>query len=88
MNYIFEITLLGKGALLLGVGCCLNMILIIICGTRICRKNECERFLWAFRCVGLKGTNDNDKYFVMYDVKNKDILSSKQYLNRLNNPTD
>ena len=42
----------------------------------------------AFRCVGLKGTNDNDKYFMMYDVKNKDILSSKQYLNRLNNPTD
>ena len=44
--------------------------------------------LRAFRCVGLKGTNDNDKYFMMYDVKNKDILSSKQYLNRLNNPTD
>ena len=45
-------------------------------------------FFRAFRCVGLKGTNDNDKYFMMYDVKNKDILSSKQYLNRLNNPTD
>ena len=45
-------------------------------------------FLRAFRCVGLKGTNDNDKYFMMYDVKNKDILSSKQYLNKLNNPTD
>ena len=45
-------------------------------------------FLRAFRCVGLKGTNDNDKYFMMYDVRNKDILSSKQYLNRLNNPTD
>ena len=45
-------------------------------------------FLRAFRCVGLKGTNVNDKYFMMYDVKNKDILSSNQYLNRLNNPTD
>ena len=45
-------------------------------------------FLRAFRCVGLKGTNHNDKYFMMYDVINKDILSSKQYLNRLNNPTD
>ena len=45
-------------------------------------------FFRAFRCVGLKGTNDNDKYFMMYDVKSKDILSSKQYLNRLNNPTD
>ena len=45
-------------------------------------------FLRAFRCVGLKGTNENDKYFMMYDVKSKNILSSKQYLNRLNNPTD
>ena len=45
-------------------------------------------FLRAFRCVGLKGTNDNNKYFMMYDVMNKDVLSSKQYLNRLNNPTD
>ena len=45
-------------------------------------------FFRALRCVGLKGTNDNDKYFMMYDVKNKDILSSKQYLNRLNNPTN
>ena len=45
-------------------------------------------FFRAFRCVGLEGTNDNDKYFMMYDVKNKDIQSSKQYLNRLNNPTD
>ena len=45
-------------------------------------------FLRAFRCVGLKGTNNYDKYFMMYDVRNKDVLSSKQYLNRLNNPTD
>ena len=45
-------------------------------------------FLRAFRCVGLKGTDDNNKYFMMYDVINKDVLSSKQYLNRLNNPTD
>ena len=45
-------------------------------------------FLRAFRCVGLKGTDVNDKYFMMYDVKNKDILSSNQYLNRLNNPTE
>ena len=44
-------------------------------------------FLRAFRCVGLKGTNNYDKYFMMYDVRNKDVLSSKQYLNRLNNPT-
>ena len=45
-------------------------------------------FLRVFRCVGLKGTDDINKYFMMYDVINKDILSSKQYLNRLNNPTD
>ena len=45
-------------------------------------------FLRAFRCVGLKGTNNYDKYFMMYDVRNKDVLSSKQYLNRLNNPTN
>ena len=45
-------------------------------------------FLRAFRCVGLKGTDDDNKYFMMYDVTNKDVLSSKQYLNRLNNPTD
>ncbi len=51
---------------------------------RMCLKG----FLRAFRCVGLKGTNDKDKYFMMYDVKSIDILSSKQYLNRLNNPTD
>ena len=45
-------------------------------------------FFRAFRCVGIRGTNNNDKYFMMYDVKSKDVLSSKQYLERLNNPTD
>ncbi len=45
-------------------------------------------FLRAFRCVGLKGTDANNKYFMMYDVIDKGVLSSKQYLNRLNNPTD
>ena len=44
-------------------------------------------FLRAFRCVGLRGTNVNDKYFMMYDVKSKNVLLSKQYLNRLNDPT-
>ena len=44
-------------------------------------------FLRAFRCLGLKGTNNNDKYFMMYDVRSKDVLSSKQYLDRLNDPT-
>ena len=45
-------------------------------------------FLRALRCFGLKDTNKNDKYFMMYDVRSKDVLSSKQYLNRLNDPTD
>ena len=45
-------------------------------------------FLRALRCVGIRGTNNIDKYFMMYDVKSKDVLSSKQYLERLNNPTD
>ena len=45
-------------------------------------------FLRAFRCIGLRGTNVNDKYFMMYDVKSKKVLLSKQYLNRLNDPTD
>ena len=43
-------------------------------------------FLRAFRCVGLRGTNVNDKNFMMYDLRSKDILLSKYYLNRLNNP--
>ena len=42
-------------------------------------------FLRAFRCVGLRGTNVNDEYFMMYDVRSKVILLSKYYLNRLNN---
>ena len=45
-------------------------------------------FLRALRCVGIRGTNNINKYFMMYDVKSKDVLSSKQYLERLNNPTD
>ena len=45
-------------------------------------------FLRAFRCIGLRGTNVKDKYFMMYDVKSKDVLLSKQYLNRLNDPTN
>ena len=42
-------------------------------------------FLRAFRCVGLGGTNVNDKYFIIYDLRSKDILLSKYYLNRLYN---
>lgn len=44
-------------------------------------------FLRAIRCLGLKNTDYKDKYFMMYDVKNKDVLNSKEYLKRLNNPT-
>ena len=44
-------------------------------------------FFRAFRCVGLKGTNDNDKYFMMYEAEKKEVFVSKEYLERLNNPT-
>ena len=36
-------------------------------------------FLRAFRCVGLGGTNVNDKYFIIYDLRSKDILLSKYH---------
>ena len=83
--------LLGKGALLNWGGVLLKHDLDYNLWHSLEHMPErmtVKGFLRAFRCVGLKGTNDNDKYFMMYDVKNKDILSSKQYLNRLNNPTD
>ena len=83
--------LLGKGALLNWGGVLLKHDLDYNLWHSLEHMPErmgVKGFLRAFRCVGLKDTNGNDKYFMMYDVKNKDILSSKQYLNRLNNPTD
>ena len=83
--------LLGKGALLNWGGVLLKHDLdynLWHSLEHMPERMSVKGFLRAFRCVGLKGTNDNDKYFMMYDVKNKDILSSKQYLSRLNNPTD
>ena len=40
-------------------------------------------FFRAIRCLGLKNTSYKDKYFMMYDVKNKDVLKSKEYLDTL-----
>ena len=66
------------------------MILTIICHSleHMPERMSVKGFLKAFRCIGLKGTNNNDKYFMTYDVKSKDDLSSKKYLDRLNEPTD
>ena len=44
-------------------------------------------FLRGFRAIGLKGTIDSHKYFMMYEATNKKIFESKEYLDRLNNPT-
>ena len=44
-------------------------------------------FLRGFRGVGIKGTIDNHKYFMMYEAEDKKVFQSKEYLDRLNNPT-
>ena len=44
-------------------------------------------FLRGYRAVGIEGTNLNHKYFMMYEAKNKEVFVSKEYLERLNNPT-
>jgi hypothetical protein len=44
-------------------------------------------FLRGFRAQGEPGTHIEDKYFMMYEAKNKEIFVSKKYLERLNNPT-
>ena len=45
-------------------------------------------FLRGFRAQGEPGTHIEDKYFMMYEAKNKEIFVSKKYLERLNNPTE
>ena len=44
-------------------------------------------FLKGFRAQGEPGTQIEDRYFMMYEVKNKEIFVPKKYLDRLNNPT-
>lgn len=44
-------------------------------------------FLRGYRAIGIEGTNLNHKYFMMYEAKNKEVFVSKEYLERLNNPT-
>ena len=44
-------------------------------------------FLRGFRAIGIKGTCNTNKYFMMYEAKSKEVFESKEYLNRLNNPT-
>ena len=45
-------------------------------------------FLRGFRAVGINGTNENHKYFMMYEAEDKNVFESSEYLKRLNNPTD
>jgi hypothetical protein len=45
-------------------------------------------FLRGYRAMGIEGTNLNHKYFMMYEAKNKEVFVSKEYLERLNNPTE
>ena len=44
-------------------------------------------FLRGYRAMGIEGTNLNHKYFMMYEAKNKEVFVSKEYLEKLNNPT-
>ena len=44
-------------------------------------------FLRGYRAMEIEGTNLNHKYFMMYEAKNKEVFVSKEYLERLNNPT-
>jgi len=44
-------------------------------------------FIRGYRAMGIEGTKLNHKYFMMYEAKNKEAFVSKEYLDRLNNPT-
>ncbi|MDC6453499.1 hypothetical protein OAW68_07945, partial [Alphaproteobacteria bacterium] len=44
-------------------------------------------FLRGYRAVGVDGTDLNHKYFMMYEAEKKEVFISKEYLERLNNPT-
>ena len=44
-------------------------------------------FIRGYRAIGIEGTKLNHKYFMMYEAKNKEVFVSKEYLDRLNNPT-
>ena len=44
-------------------------------------------FLRGFRAQGEPGTHIEDKYFMMYEAEKKEIFVSKNYIQRLNNPT-
>ena len=45
-------------------------------------------FLRGYRAVGIDGTDLNHKYFMMYEAEKKEVFVSKEYLERLNNPTN
>ncbi len=45
-------------------------------------------FLRGSRAVAIKGTDENHKYFMMYEAEEKKVFESNEYLERLNNPTN
>ena len=45
-------------------------------------------FLRGLRAVGIPGTDLNHKYFMMYEAEQKEVFTSRKYLERLNNPTE
>ena len=45
-------------------------------------------FLRGCRAIGIKGTDINHKYFMMYEAERKEVFTSRKYLERLNNPTE
>jgi len=45
-------------------------------------------FLRGLRDVGIPGTNLNHKYFIMYEAEQKEVFTSRKYLEKLNNPTE
>ena len=45
-------------------------------------------FLRGFRGIGIDGTDESNKYFMMYEAEDKAFFESKEYLDRLNNPTE
>ncbi len=45
-------------------------------------------FLRGLRTVGIPGTDLNHKYFMMYEAEQKEVFTSRKYLERLNNPTE
>lgn len=51
------------------------------------KRISIKGFKRATRAVGINNTQDKDKYFMMYEVEDKKVLSSNDYLRKLNSLT-